>query len=393
MRRVAGATGGGGVRTKTRLTLAAVVIMAIGALIPMPGAAAGTPILVAAGFDSPRGIDVYQGRLVVGESGHGGRNCIPGTPTLCFGRSSQISVVNTATGNHSPLVDHLFSVAEIRGPGEVESLGVHGLSAQGDKLMAIVGVYPQAFENYSCAAGDTECQADVAAATQQAGALLSVRRSGAWRVITNVGAFDYDFTADIPNQEHDANPYGVLAARGGAYVADAGSNTLNFVSGGGRDTILQYFPFRNDAGFPSDEVPTCVVKTGADLWVGTLAGHLYRVRAGSATLVPDPNLVHVTGCTADRSRNVYFVNMWSTPDFPTPFSGTIVKFDTRSRTSSVIASGIDFPNMDVVGRDGNLYFTADSICPAEGIQGLCPNGGTVWKLALPRQPDESEGDE
>jgi hypothetical protein len=367
--------------------------MALGALIPTPGAAAGAPVLVGTGFDSPRGIDFFQNRLVVGESGHGGRNCIAGSPTLCFGRSSQISVVNTATGSHSPLVAHLFSVAEVRGPGEAESLGVHGLAAHGDRLMAILGVYPQAFQDYTCAPGDAECEADKAAATQQAGALLSVRGNGSWRVVTNVGAFDYDFAADVPNQEHDANPYGVLAANGGTYVADAGSNTLNFVNGGGRDRILVYFPYRNETGFPSDEVPTCVVKTGADLWVGTLAGHLYRVRGSSATLIANSDLVHVTGCTTDNRSNVYFVNMWSTPDFPTPFTGTIVRFNTRSRASAVIASGINFPNMDVVGRDGNLYFTADSICPAEGIQGLCPQGGTVWKLALPRQKHDSEGDD
>jgi hypothetical protein len=70
-----------------------------------------------------------------------------------------------------------------------------------------------------------------------------------------------------------------------------------------------------------------------------------------------------------------------------------VKFGTRQRTSSVIASGMNFPNMDVVGRDGNLYFTADSICPAAGIEGLCPQGGTVWKLALPAQKDKNKGDE
>ena len=379
-------------RTKIRLSIAAMVFMTLGALIPTPAAATAAPVLVGAGFDSPRGIEFFHGRLVVGESGHGGKNCIAGQPVLCFGRSSQISILNTATGRHSPLVDHLFSVLEVRGPGQAESLGVHGLSAQGDRLMAIVGVYPQAFEDYPCAPGDAECQADVAAATQQAGALLSVRRSGSWRVVTNVGAFDYDFTADIENQEHDANPYGVLSANGGAYVADAGSNTLNFVSGSGGDRIVHYFPFRNETGFPSDEVPTCVVKTGADLWVGTLAGHLYRVRGSSATLVANPDLVHVTGCVADNSRNVYFINMWSTPDFPTPFTGTVVKFNTRSRASAVIASGINFPNMDVVGRDGNLYFTADSICPADGIQGLCPQGGTVWKLALPRQKHQSEDD-
>ena len=369
-------------RAKLRFTVAAILGMAVGALIPMPTAAAGSPVLVAVGFDSPRGIEFFKNRLVVGESGHGGKNCIPGTPTLCFGRTSQISVVNTSTGAHSPLVDHLFSVAEVRGPGEAEALGVHGLSAGRDSLLAILGVYPQAFASYQCAPGDAECAADVDAATKEAGALISVQANGSWSVVANVGAFDYDFTADIPNQEHDANPYGVLARDSGTYVADAGSNTLNVVSKGGRIRVQNYFPYRNETGFPSDEVPTCIAKSSGGLWLATLAGHLYRVDGKSAKLVPTALLPHVTGCTADASHNIYFVNMWTTPDFPTPFTGSIVRLDTQKRALSVIASGMNFPNMDVVGRDGNLYFSADSICPADGIEGLCPQGGTVWKLAL-----------
>ena len=252
--------------------------------------------------------------------------------------------------------------------------------------MAILGVFPQAFANYQCAPGDTECAADVAAARKEAGALLSVKSNGTWRKVAGVGAFGFDYTADIPNQEHDSNPYGVLATNGGSYVADAGSNTLEFVSNGGHISVLHYFPFRQNA-FPSDEVPDCVAKTDDALWVATLAGHLYRVHGRSVTLVANSDLKHVTGCTADGQGNVYFVNMWTTPTPPQPFTGNIVKLDTEDGTSSVIAAGLNFPNMDVVGPDGNLYFSADSVCPTTGIPGLCAQGGTVWKLALPHAED------
>src|SRR6266550_533198 len=246
-------------RGKFRLSLAAVMIMAVGVLVPTPAGAAGAvaPTLVAAGFDSPRGVEFFKGKLVVAEAGHGGKNCIPGVPTICFGRTSQISWVNTATATRTPLVDHLFSAAEFFNPTEGEALGVDGISARNGSLMAILGVFPQAFANYQCAPGDTECQADIAAATNEAGALLSVKSNGTWRKVAGVGAFGFDYTADIPNQEHDSNPYGVLAANGGSYVADAGSNTLEFVSNGGHISVLHYFPFRQNA-FPSDEVPDCI---------------------------------------------------------------------------------------------------------------------------------------
>ena len=378
-------------RLKFRLSVAAAVFMAVGMLVPAHASVASAPTLVAAGFDSPRGVNFFKGKLVVGEAGHGGKNCIPAsppaTPLTCFGRTSQISWVDTATKTHSTLVDHLISVAEFRGEGPGEALGVDGISARDGRLMAIVGVFPQAFAGFQCAAGDAECAADVDAAKEEAGALLSVKASGSWRKVAGVGEFDFNWTADKAPQEHDANPYGVLAVNGGSYVADAGSNTLNFVSKRGEITILHHFAWRNPdpAGFPSDDVPTCVVRVDDGLWVATLSGHLYRVVDGtSATLVPNPLLKHVTGCTKDEEGNVYFVNMWSTPTFPSPFTGDIVKLSSDDGTSSVIAGGLNFPNMDVVGPDGDLYFSADSVCPAAGIPGFCPQGGTIWKLALAR---------
>src|SRR2546430_4881472 len=204
-------------RGKFRLSLAAVVIMAVGVLVPTPAGAAGAvaPTLVAAGFDSPRGVEFFKGKLVVAEAGHGGKNCIPGVPTICFGRTSQISWVNTATATHTPLVDHLFSAAEVFNPTEGEALGGDGISSREGTLMAILGVFPQAFANYQCAVGDSECAADVDAAKKEAGALLSVKSSGSWHKVAGVGAFGFDHTADIPNPEHDSNPYGVLAANGG----------------------------------------------------------------------------------------------------------------------------------------------------------------------------------
>ena len=379
-------------RGKFRLSLAAIVFMAVGVLVPTPASAAGgpTPTLVAAGFDSPRGVEFFKGKLVVGESGHGGKNCIAGTPTICFGRTSQISWVNMANKTHAPLVDHLFSAAEFFNPSEGEALGVSGISARDGKLMAIESVFPQAFAKYKCAADDSECAADLAAATQQAGALISVKANGSWRKVAGVGAFGFDYTADIPNQEHDANPNGVLAVNGGSYVLDAGANTLEFVSNRGHISVLHYFPWRdpNPNAFPSDEVPTCVAKTDDGLWVATLSGHLYRVHGRSATLVANSDLKHVTGCAADGQGNVYFVNMWTTPTPPQPFTGNIVKLDTEEGTSSVIAAGLNFPNMDVVGPDGNLYFSADSVCPATGIPHLCDQGGTIWKLAVSQENDD-----
>src|SRR5260370_17850361 len=105
---------------KVRFTLAAILFMAVGTLVPTPAAAAsGPPTLVASGFDSPRGVAFFKGKLVVGEAGHGGTNCIPASgqnPLTCFGRTSQISWVNTVTGAHSTLLHHLSSLPQFHYP-------------------------------------------------------------------------------------------------------------------------------------------------------------------------------------------------------------------------------------------------------------------------------------
>jgi hypothetical protein len=369
----------------------AAVIMLVVALVPNTAWAggngagepsvAGNTSMVASGFSSPRGVVFFHGQLLVAEAGTGGSYCNgkPPPDLLCIGNTSQISRVNTTTGAHKALISGLFSAIENHG-GPDEALGAEGLSTADGRILNIVGLYPQAIDDIRCATGDLGCTRAVALARTQAGHLISVGANGSLRSIASVGGYNYDWTVGKPLQEHDANPYGVLGARGGAYVADAGSNTLNFVTDEGRISVRNYFPFRDEAGFPTDEVPTCVARTDSSLWVGTLAGHLYRVNATRAIPVPMPLLHHVTGCTAGRHDTLYLVNMWTGGE-PTPFTGNIVKFNAHGATSSIVAAGLDFPNMATVGPDGNLYVTADSVCPATGLP-FCPQGGTVWKVRL-----------
>jgi len=368
-------------RGKFRMSLAAVVFMAIGVLMPTPAAAAGGPTLVASGFDSPRGVAFFHGRLLVGEAGHGGPACVGALPT-CLGLTGQVSSVNLRNGHQTRLVSNLISVSL----GPEGTIGVGGLSVNDGRSLVIIGAAPQAIAGFPCATD--ECRAIVSAGAKQLGQLISVSRDGSWRAIAGVGAKDFDFTTTLPApNEHDANPYGVLATSRGTYVADAGANTLDFVNKRGQISILQHFDRYAPNDFPTDAVPDCVAQADGSLWVADLSGRLFRIDGNSATQVPLALIHHVTGCAADDSGNLYLVDMWTTPGLPTPFTGDIVKFNADEGTSSVIASGLNFPNMDVVGPDGNLYFSADSICPAGGIPGLCPNGGSVWKLALSHEND------
>jgi hypothetical protein len=87
---------------------------------------------------------VRNGTLTVAEAGHGGDVCFPGGH--CVGASGQISTINLATGTHTPLVSGLFSALDPEGG----AIGVDGLSAQGGRLLAIMGIFPQALDGATC---------------------------------------------------------------------------------------------------------------------------------------------------------------------------------------------------------------------------------------------------
>ncbi|TME04300.1 MAG: ScyD/ScyE family protein [Chloroflexi bacterium] len=367
----------------------------VAVLLPIPAAAATSVTPIATGLDSPRGVAFYQGRLLVGEAGHGGATCfkIPGLPfDGCAGNSSQISWVNTTSGAHTVLVSGLFSLS--LGPEGV--LGVSGLSVSEGRILAQIGSTPS--ENPGVAIGQ-----------QQAGRLISVHTNGTWTSVAPIGATDFTYTTQFteptpgvysPNtQEHDSNPYGVLATGDGAYVADAGSNTLDRVGEDGKTKIVIHDLWRdpNPNNFPSDAVPTCVVRGEHGLLVGELSGRLLRVNGASFSplvlkdAAGNSLLTHVTGCTSDGRGNVYFVNMFGSgaPFTPPPtsnfFFGSVVQYNTETGKASVLASHLMFPNMAAIGPDGNLYVSAGAICGSTGVAGPPCFGatGSVLRITLP----------
>src|SRR5205085_4651255 len=133
--------------------------------------------------------------------------------------------------------------------------------------------------------------------------------------------------------------------------------------------------------FPTDAVPTCVVRAGGKLWVADLSGRLFRLEGGSATQISVVDsggkslLHHVTNCTtarnsdddSDRHDNdgvIYLVNMWTTDGFPSPNTGSLVRYEVESGHAAVVASNLNFPNGVAVAARHTLYVSANSICPA-----------------------------
>lgn len=361
--------------------LFAVLAMALGvALLPMPASASGPGFTtVATGLDSPRGVAFHNGVLLVAEAGHGGTACFmePAAGEVCIGNSGRISSIKS--GTRATLVDGLFSETA-RGGFDVE--GPAGLSVEEGRILAQISTPPQEVPNPPTISASAS-----AFGKSQAGRLIQVRPSGKWRTLAKVGEFDFHYTLQFSEtgaaaQEHDSNPYGILSTEEGAYVADAGSNTLDRVGPDGRVTVLLHDPFLT-IGFPHDAVPTCVVKTEDGLLVGELSGRVLKVHGSTFTVIHNSLFTHITGCTSDRHGNVYFVNMFgSGAPFAPPtssnfFIGNVVKYNPETGGASLLAAApFLLPNMDTIGPDGNLYVSVRSICPTfPGCNGA--TGGVI----------------
>jgi hypothetical protein len=381
-------------RRRHLLVLLSVAVVA--AMLPSPAAAA-TWTQVASGLDSPRGITFVNGRMLVAESGHGSTNpsdCFfggPGAGNVCIGPSGRISWIDK--GVRTTLVGGLFSQTA---RGGLDSEGPSGLSVGDEgRILAQISVAPQ-----EVPAPPTLSAAAFALGQAQAGRLISVHRNGKWSTVAKVGAFDFTYASGLPasaQQEPDSNPTGVMATDDGAYVADSGSNTLDRVGEEGKVTILFRDPTRFDTpgAFPSDAVPTCVVRTSGGLLVGELSGRVLKVQGTSFTVLSNALFKHITGCTSDRQGNVYFVNMFgtgtplTTPVNPDFFVGSIVKYNVASgQATTLLSAPFLLPYDDTIGPDGNLYVTVRSICPTfPGCQGAT---GGVIKITL---PDNEEDDD
>ena len=377
-----------------RVFWSALVLALAVALLPAQAGAAPTVTQVASGLHSPRGIAFVGGKMLVAESGLGGSDCFFGGPdagNVCIGPTSRISwIVN---GLPVPLVTGLFSESA---RGGLDTEGVSGLSVSEDRILAQISTTPQELP-----APPTITPASFALGQAQSGRLIAVHQNGTWSTVAKVGETDFNYTLSFKEppgpgtQEHDANPTGVLATDEGALVADSGSNTLDRVNEEGGVSIVIHDPTRFDSGpaFPTDAVPTCIVRSPeGGLLVGELSGRLIRVEGHSFSVVNAPLLSHVTGCTSDGHGNVYFVNMFgSGPIFTPPpaskfFIGNVVQYNTRTGAFSTLVDGLTFPYNDTIGPDGNLYVTVRSICPL--FPGCGGATGGVIKITLPHSGED-----
>jgi hypothetical protein len=219
------------------------------------------------------------------------------------------------------------------------------------------------------------------------GRLIEASPTGRWRVVADVGSFDYQWALAHkslnPSQFPDANPNAVLVTRSAMWVVDAGANTLDEVSGHGAVKVVAYFPNPPEA----DAVPTCVAR-GRDgaFYVGELTGYgnppgsavIWRVRPGHRPTVWAKGLTSVTGCGFDRNGRFYAVELSTRGlDNAAPGTGAMVEVPPHSSLPTPIAGGLSYPFGFAAAADGALYVSNWSTMPANH-----PNGATGQVLRI-----------
>jgi glucose/arabinose dehydrogenase len=336
--------------------VAAVVLLAF-----TVGVKADPPYTVVAdGLQSPRGLTFGPGgRLYVAQAGSGGNT----------GAITEVRDAWTVAPVVRDVVTGLLSM-DADNPGQY--VGVDGISALGNGNIAAI-------------MAESQAKGEPA----PAGHLLEVNVAGKWRDVANVGDYNYAWSNEHQDLAYgdfpDSNPYGVLAVPGGVYVADAGTNTLNFVKANGAISILAYFP---DNAI-RDSTPTCIAQ-GPDgaLYVGTLAlrdsivhgpsAIVYRVDPTQANPADLDTVMHVAtpwatglypmnGCTFGGDGTFYASQLFT--QWPPPFShGDVVKipFATPSVHTFLTGGSLVVPGGVAVGPDGAVYVANGSVSAAAG---------------------------
>jgi hypothetical protein len=361
---------------------AAVVVCAAGGV---GSASASTPHVttttVASGLDNPRDLAFGRdGRLYVAEAGHGGTGgCFtsPELGTQCVGFTSKIARVNVAAGTVTTVAKGFVSMAGKDGSG---ATGVDGISVRGSGR--IFGIITGSALGFPSGVLPPKLTAH---ARRQLGRLVVAPLSGRWSRVADVGDRDFVWSSHhqnlVPGQFPDANPYGVLTGRGGEWVVDAASNTLDWVAANGHVRIVKFIP--NPP--VSDAVPTCVDRgPGGALFIGELTGGgnapgasvVWRYNPRSHRLSKwATGLTAVTGCGFGRDGQFYATEFSTLGlDHAAPGTGAVVRVPAHSTAPVTIASGLNFPG-GFAARGRSLFVSNWSIAPASNGGG--PTGAIV----------------
>jgi hypothetical protein len=355
---------------------------------------------VATGLNNPRGLAFGPGGvLYVGEAGLGAANGAGGVGLGqgFTGSVGEIRDLSSANPAFRRIITGLASSAEpdgVVGPDGVSPLGngdIHIIMAESrEKILAVNPSVDPALAN-------------------EFGKLLKSSQSGQWKIVADVGDFDYDWSNQNKNapwaptgQFPDSNPYAVLSVPSHQYIADAASNTIDEVSQDGSVRIIAFVPnpVLNLGGnlVPvSDSVPTCVAQ-GSDgfLYVGTLAfgpyfasgftpqSKVYRIDpALSNAILTDADVwasgfYPITGCGFGPGGFYVTEYLTTSPAAPGDLIQIALNPDGSAGGRTTMGGGqLKFPNGFAAGPDGSVYVSNHSTSPGVAQSPGSPVGQVV----------------
>jgi hypothetical protein len=210
--------------------------------------------------------------------------------------------------------------------------------------------------------GHPDLRGDLAPAGHGLGSLIQLQPSGGWRVVADISGFEAAHNPD--GRGVDSNPFDVLAEPAGAYVIDAGGNTLLHVRANGEISVVSTFP--TTAAPPpflqADAVPTRV-RRGPDgaLYVSTLSGvpfldgsaAIYRVMPGQAPQLYAGGFKAITDFAFAPDGGLYVVQFATGAVF---FGGPGALINVApDGTRTTITTALFHPTAVLVGADGSVY--------------------------------------
>jgi hypothetical protein len=371
---------------RTWLAAVARVALLTGGLAVAAAATAGAAInvsVVASHLNSPKHLLVTDRGVYVAESGTGGpvaaKNCVTGPSTegagttrFCTGRTGAVVLIR---GHHVTVVASKLASMIEQAPPEAAGPSAVTVDAQGrlsilydDDLVTSIGgttlPAPDAavFGTFQMAGGGVARISRFDAAHPQSEATIG-------------GA---------PGEKlYDSDPFDVVPYKTGYVVADAGSDSVVFVSKRGRVSLIARFPTFPEnvpAGvfgpsvvpLDAQAVPTSVA-VGPDgaLYVGILRGvpslpgtaDIFRVVPGHAPAIWASGLTTVTSIAFDAHKRL-LATEYNTGGLLAPAStpGAIVRISANGKqVTKLPVTGLLQPTGIAVGAEGAIYVSNNGV--------------------------------